>query len=293
MKSLTLFKHYCLYTLGVKESSTSAYVSDVKRFLHYMDANNVAELSLKWVEAYFLNGCEGLSKFTLSRYQSAIKAYIQFTSYNTQQYDFSDQLNFQFRAKRLPKSLSLHEFELLLASAQMAEAHEDEYLIVVLLFTTGLRVSECVSLVLSALQWDEKVMRIVGKGEKERIVILHDTCIALLQDYITLKRHLRLKTKSNYVLIQPDGHRYTRQKIHQLIHTCGLRCGLKAMHPHRLRHGFASTLIQQGADLRTVQTLLGHSDIKTTQIYTHVADKSLLEKYHAFHPGTQLEKEKI
>lgn len=293
MKSLTLFKHYCLYTLGVKESSTSAYVSDIKRFLHFLEANSCTELSLSVVEAYFLHGCVGLSKFTLSRYQSAIKAYVQFTASHTQQCDFSDQLHFQFHAKRLPRTLSLHEFDMLLTSAQTQQAHEDEYFIIVLLFTTGLRVSECVNIVLSAISFDEKVMRIVGKGDKERIVVLHDTCITLLQEYITTKRQLRLKTKSNYVLIQPNGERYTRQKLHELIHACGLRCGLKTMHPHRLRHGFASTLIQQGADLRTVQTLLGHSDIKTTQIYTHLADTSITEKYHAFHPGAHIDKEKI
>lgn len=286
------FEHYCLYTLGIKESSTSSYVHDVARFLDFFQEHNYDALTLECVEDYFLNGCMGLSKKTCSRYLSAIKAYVQYTSINTQGYDFSDQLHFEFRSKRLPKALALHEFEQLIESSQSSTAHEDEHLLIVLLFTTGLRVSECVDLTMQSLFLDEKMLRILGKGDKERIVILHETCLRVLNEYLEQQRGQRLKQKSSFVLIQPNGKRYTRQKVYQLVHECGLRCGLSSMHPHRLRHGFASTLIQQGADLRSVQTLLGHSDIKTTQIYTHIANQSLQEKYHAFHPGAQIKKEK-
>jgi integrase/recombinase XerD len=292
MRDLKPFEHYCLYTLGIKESSTSSYVSDVTRFLDFMDSEQINEFNPDTVEQYFLKGCEGLSKSTLSRYLSAIKAYIQYTSLNTTQYDFTDSLTYEFKSKRLPKVITLKEFDTLLESAQSQEAHPDEYLIIMLLFTSGLRVSECVDLTLNSVSLKEKTLKIVGKGDKERIVLIHDQCFEVLTQYLSQERSKRLVSKSNRVLIQPNGNVYTRQKIHELVHACGQRVGLNTMHPHRLRHGFASTLLRQGADLRSVQTLLGHSDIKTTQIYTHISDQSLHEKYHAFHPGAQIKKEK-
>jgi integrase/recombinase XerD len=292
MRDLKPFEHYCLYTLGIKASSSSSYVSDVSRFLEYLDSNGFIELNVNVVEQYFLDGCQGLKKSTLSRYLSAIKAYIQFTSLNTSQFDFTDLLTYEFKSKRLPKSISLHEFDVLLESAKSDEAHEDEYLIMMLLFTSGLRVSECVDLTMNSISLKDKSIRVVGKGDKERIVIIHEQCVDVLSQYLNEVRPKRVTNKTNKVLIQPNGRGYSRQKIHKLVHVCGQRIGLNSMHPHRLRHGFASTLLRQGADLRSVQTLLGHSDIKTTQIYTHISDQTLHEKYHAFHPGAQLKKEK-
>lgn len=292
MRDLKPFEHYCSYTLGIKESSTSSYVSDVTRFLDFVESNEFKELNADVVEQYFLSGCHGLQKSTLSRYLSAIKAYIHFTSLNTNQFDFTDLLTYEFKSRRLPKSISFNEFDVLLESAQSNDAHEDEYLIMMLLFTTGLRVSECVELMINSISMKDKTIKIVGKGDKERIVLVHDQCHDVLTKYLNDIRPKRLTSKSMRVLIQPNGKNYTRQKIHELVKACGQRVGLPMMHPHRLRHGFASTLLSQGADLRSVQTLLGHSDIKTTQIYTHISDQSLHEKYHAFHPGAQIKKEK-
>jgi integrase/recombinase XerD len=292
MRDLKPFEHHCLYTLGIKESSTSSYVSDVARFLDFMDSQGFEVLDADVVEQYFLNGCQGLQKSTLSRYLSAIKAYIQYISLHTQQFDFTDLLTYEFKSKRLPKSISLKEFDTLLESAQSSDAHPDEYLIMMLLFTSGLRVSECTDLTMNSISLKDKTIKLVGKGDKERIVLIHDQCFELLNHYLSEIRSKRLLSKSNIVLIQPNGKGYTRQKIHELVKACGGRVGLNSMHPHRLRHGFASTLLRQGADLRSVQTLLGHSDIKTTQIYTHISDQSLHEKYHAFHPGAQIKKEK-
>jgi integrase/recombinase XerD len=292
MKNLEPFQHYCLYTLGIKPSSTASYVSDISRFNAFIEEENIQELNPDVVERYFNERCIDLRKATKSRYVSAIRSYVQFLSYNTSQYDFSDQLKYEFSAKRLPKVISMREFELLLDSSIQDNAHEDERLIVMLLFTTGLRVSELVDLNLNSISLREKTIKIIGKGDKERIVIIHDDLLVLLNEFITQIRPKRIKTKTSRCLIQSSGKPYTRQKIYTIIKDCALRVGIMDMHPHRLRHGFASTLLQEGADLRSVQTLLGHSDIKTTQIYSHLSDKSLQEKYHAFHPGQHIKKEK-
>jgi integrase/recombinase XerD len=292
MKKLESFQHYCLYTLGIKPSSTTSYMSDISRFISFVEEEHIQELNPDVIERYFNERCNDLSKATKSRYVSAIRSYIQFLSYHTQQYDFSDQLKYEFSSKRLPKDISHREFSLLLESTNAQTAHEDERLIIILLFTTGLRVSELVDLNLNSISLHEKTIKIIGKGDKERIVIIHDDSLVLINEYMSQIRPKRVKSKTSRFLIQSTGKPYTRQKIYALVKNCALRVGIMDMHPHRLRHGFASTLLQQGADLRSVQTLLGHSDIKTTQIYSHLSDKSLQEKYHAFHPGQHIKKEK-
>lgn len=292
MKKLESFQHYCLYTLGIKPSSTTSYMSDISRFNAFVDEEHIQELNPDVIERYFNERCKDLRKATKSRYVSAIRSYIQFLSYHSNQYDFSDQLKYEFSSKRLPKDISLSEFTLLLESSNDETAHEDERLIIMLLFTTGLRVSELVDLNLNSISLHEKTIKIIGKGDKERIVIIHDDLLVLINHYMNQDRPKRVKSKTSRFLIQSIGKPYTRQKIYALVKNCALRVGIMDMHPHRLRHGFASTLLQQGADLRSVQTLLGHSDIKTTQIYSHLSDKSLQEKYHAFHPGQHIKKEK-
>lgn len=292
MKKLESFQHYCLYTLGIKPSSTTSYMSDISRFNAFVDEEHIQELNPYVIERYFNERCIDLRKSTKSRYVSAIRSYIQFLSYHSNQYDFSDQLKYEFSSKRLPKDISLREFTLLLESSNDETAHEDERLIIMLLFTTGLRVSELVDLNLNSISLHEKTIKIIGKGDKERIVIIHDDLLVLINHYMNQDRPKRVKSKTSRFLIQSIGKPYTRQKIYALVKNCALRVGIMDMHPHRLRHGFASTLLQQGADLRSVQTLLGHSDIKTTQIYSHLSDKSLQEKYHAFHPGQHIKKEK-
>lgn len=267
MKKLESFQHYCLYTLGIKPSSTTSYMSDISRFNAFVDEEHIQELNPDVIERYFNERCKDLRKATKSRYVSAIRSYIQFLSYHSNQYDFSDQLKYEFSSKRLPKDISLSEFTLLLESSNDETAHEDERLIIMLLFTTGLRVSELVDLNLNSISLHEKTIKIIGKGDKERIVIIHDDLLVLINHYMNQDRPKRVKSKTSRFLIQSIGKPYTRQKIYALVKNCALRVGIMDMHPHRLRHGFASTLLQQGADLRSVQTLLGHSDIKTTQIY--------------------------
>lgn len=292
MKTLEQFQHYCLYTLGIKSNSTASYLSDIFRFNVFIEEEHIQELNPDVIERYFNERCKDLSKATKSRYTSAIRAYIQFLSYHTQQHDFSEQLKYEFKTKRLPKDISMREFSLLLESTANQMAHEDERIIIMLLFMSGLRVSELINLTLSSISFQEKTIKIVGKGDKERIVIIHDDLLILMHEYVNNIRPNRIKAKTSCFLIQSIGKPYTRQKIYTLVKSCALRIGITKMHPHRLRHGFASTLLQQGADLRSVQSLLGHSDIRTTQIYSHISDKLLLEKYHAFHPGQHLKKEK-
>ena len=188
--------------------------------------------------------------------------------------------------RRLPQTLTLEEVERLLGSVKTEGLGLRDLAILELLYGGGLRVSELVSLELASCNFDVGFIRCVGKGNKERIVPLGRAAASALQRYLETERP-RLVTRHpevQVVLVNRRGQRLTRQRVWQLLRRYA-RAGLisKTIGPHTLRHSFATHLLERGADLRTVQELLGHANISTTQRYTHV-DRSRLklvhEKYH-------------
>ena len=158
-----------------------------------------------------------------------------------------------------------------------------------LLYATGLRVSELVNLQLSQLAIEPGVLRILGKGNKERLVPVGEVALDWLTAYLRCVRPSLLRDKTsttNAVFVTQRGGGMTRQAFWYLIKRYALRAGIdpERLSPHTLRHAFATHLLNHGADLRVVQMLLGHSDISTTQIYTHVADQRLRDLYRRHHP---------
>lgn len=154
------------------------------------------------------------------------------------------------------------------------------------LYGCGLRVSECVNLNLSDIFVEEGFLRIVGKGDKERIAPIAGAAARALADYVNHTRSQLAKpgVLQQAVFLNARGGRLTRQSIHTLVQRAGLEIGVGNLHPHTLRHSFATHLLEGGADLRAIQEILGHADIGTTQIYTHVTRAHLQEEYRAAHP---------
>ena len=158
-----------------------------------------------------------------------------------------------------------------------------------LLYATGLRVSELVNLQLSQLSLEPGVIRVIGKGDKERLVPVGEIALEWIVRYLKQSRPALLPVQSkptNAVFVTKRGHAMSRQAFWYMIKRNGIKAGIdtKKLSPHTLRHAFATHLLNHGADLRVVQMLLGHSDISTTQIYTHVADQRLQDLYHQHHP---------
>ena len=155
-----------------------------------------------------------------------------------------------------------------------------------LIYAAGLRVSELIRLKVAAVNLEAGFVRVLGKGNKERIVPIGRKAIAAIQSYLTHGRPLQLKKdSSHYLFLARAGRPMTRQSFWKLLRGYALKAGLKQrVTPHSLRHSFASHLLEGGADLRTVQVMLGHADIATTQIYTHVARKRLIDLHRKFHP---------
>jgi integrase/recombinase XerD len=191
------------------------------------------------------------------------------------------------RSRALPKSLTEQEVELLLAapSANDPLSLRDKTMLE-LLYATGLRVSELVSLKLGQLSQDMGVVRILGKGSKERLVPVGEEALDWARKYVDEARSLLLEGRlSDALFISTRGSAMTRQAFWQLIKRYALRAGIaKPISPHTLRHAFATHLLNHGADLRVVQMLLGHADISTTQIYTHVARERMKQLHAKHHP---------
>lgn len=189
--------------------------------------------------------------------------------------------------RSLPKSLTEEEVDALLAAPLIDDplGHRDRSMLEVL-YATGLRVSELVSLKGSQVNLNQGVLRIVGKGDRERLIPLGEEAVDWLQRFTSGPRlEILLERQTDYLFPTRRGDRMTRQAFWHIIKRYAQKAGVhKALSPHTLRHAFATHLLNHGADLRVVQMLLGHSDLSTTQIYTHVARERMKELHAQHHP---------
>ena len=189
--------------------------------------------------------------------------------------------------RSLPRSLTEEEVEALLAAPAVSDplGHRDRTMLEVL-YATGLRVSELVSLRLSEVNLNQGVIRIVGKGDRERLIPLGEEAVQWVQQFLQGPRvEILLERQTDYLFPTRRGDRMTRQAFWHIIKRYAKKAGVdKELSPHTLRHAFATHLLNHGADLRVVQMLLGHSDLSTTQIYTHVARERMKELHAQHHP---------
>jgi integrase/recombinase XerD len=189
--------------------------------------------------------------------------------------------------RSLPRSLTEEEVEALLAAPAVGDplGHRDRTMLEVL-YATGLRVSELVSLKLSSVNLGQGVLRIVGKGDRERLIPLGEEAVQWVQQFLLGPRvEILLERQTDYLFPTRRGDRMTRQAFWHIIKRHARSAGIqKELSPHTLRHAFATHLLNHGADLRVVQMLLGHSDLSTTQIYTHVARERLKDLHSRHHP---------
>lgn len=189
--------------------------------------------------------------------------------------------------KHLPEYLTTEEVDRLEAAIDLtsAEGHRNRAIIEVF-FSCGLRVSELVELKLSNLFLNERFMRVVGKGGKERLVPISQRAVGELELWFDDRRQMRIKPgEDDYVFLNRRGHHLTRTMILIMVKRLGEAAGIKkTLSPHTLRHSFATALLRGGADLRVIQVLLGHADIATTEIYTHMDDETLRQAVLCHHP---------
>ena len=188
-------------------------------------------------------------------------------------------------AKTLPKVLSFEEVDRLLDFPLRDKYDFRNKAMLEVMYATGMRISELISLTFTQVDLNSNIIVVVGKGGKERMIPLGDYATEALRIYMNSYRPKLLKKTCDYIFLSVRGDKMSRQAFFKIVKELAKKQGIKTdFSPHTLRHSFASHLLQNGADLRSIQELLGHSDISTTQIYTHVSDKVREEAYHTSHP---------
>ncbi|WP_420002697.1 tyrosine recombinase [Arenibacterium sp. LLYu02] len=287
--------------LGAARNTLLAYGRDLKDVAHWLAHKSLSFIKAQQgdVEAYLIScDAEGLSRATRARRLSAIKQIYRFAFEEGWRADNPAlQIKGPGRAKSLPKTLEVTEVDRLLEAARVTGRTEADRLrntcLTEVLYATGMRVSELVSLPVSAARGDPNMLLILGKGGKERMVPLSPPARKALATWLMTRdaaeaaREAKGHKPSKFLFPSrsQDGH-LTRHRFYLLIKELAVAGGVSPdkVTPHTLRHAFATHLLANGADLRSIQALLGHADIATTEIYTHVLDARLAELVHKHHP---------
>jgi len=297
MLYIPLFQSYLRLEKSLSPKTVEAYLSDVKNFAHFLSQNNevidehlLKNASLKEFQNYnrqlFENKVKASSQ---ARAISSLKAFYNFLQYEKIiEQNPTALLEAPKIGRILPAVLSVSEIESILAAVNLssAEGHRNKAIIEVL-YGCGLRVSELIHLKLSQLFFNENFIRIIGKGDKERLVPIGDTAQKAVVHYIDgfrSKQKIK-KGMEDILFLNRRGSKLTREMIFLIIKELAQVSGIqKSISPHTFRHSFATHLIEGGADLRAVQEMLGHTNITTTEIYTHLDTDYIRSAIAQFHP---------
>ncbi|MDT0722775.1 site-specific tyrosine recombinase XerD [Staphylococcus haemolyticus] len=277
---------------GLSENTIGAYRRDLKKYQLYMQEQKTAHID--FIDRQTIQEClgslidQGASAKSIARFISTIRSFHQFAL--REKYAAKDPtvlIETPKYEKKLPDVLDVEEVIQLLETPDLTKnnGYRDRT-ILELLYATGMRVTELIQIEIEDVNLIMGFVKVFGKGNKERIIPLGDTVIEYLDTYInTVRPQLLKKTVTNVLFLNLHGRPLTRQGIWKLIKQYGLRANItKTLTPHTLRHSFATHLLENGADLRAVQEMLGHSDISTTQLYTHVSKTQIRQMYNQFHP---------
>lgn len=276
---------------GVSPNTVTGYVTDVTDYCNhltkYYKIDDVSLIEKKHVENYlaYINK-KKIASSTLARKVAAIKSFHRFLSLEFDCDDISLKLRTPKVSKKLPTVLSIEEISQMISHIETdTPMGLRNRAMIEVLYGSGLRISECLDLRTKDIHMNQGFIDIIGKGNKERIVPMSEESIVWLRKYITEGRIHFKKIPGDYIFVNYEGQPMTRQGAFKLIKTLARQASIdKEISPHTLRHSFATHLLDQGMDLRMVQELLGHEDISTTQIYTHIEQDRIKEIYENTHP---------
>lgn len=292
LELLDEYLYYLTVERGLAENTLLSYRHDLNGYLEFCRQYGLTSLQQAdkhIVMAYlFQLQLEGRSPATISRRLAAVRSFYRYLlGEDIVGLDPTADLEFPKLAQKLPRVLTVAEIDTLLAQPPISEpAGIRDKAMLELLYSTGIRVSELVSLDMEHVNLENKFIRCFGKGAKERMVPLGDIAGRFLKEYLFRGRSRLVKTgQTTALFINLRGQRLTRQGFWKIIKKYALKANIKKeITPHTLRHSFATHLLENGADLRVVQEMLGHADISTTQIYTHLTKQRLKEVYDRNHP---------
>jgi integrase/recombinase XerD len=276
-------------TTGASKNTLSAYRSDLKIFSKWLNNNSLIDVDKKQIQDYFsYRKDSNISASTQSRMLTCLHSFYQFLSDKKNlAIDPTEQLDYPKLEKKLPIFLNVQEVERLLEAPNSKSLFgQRDRAMLELLYSCGLRVSELINLSYHNINLKDEFIRIHGKGNKERLLPMGEIAIDYLTKYELNSRPALLKNgQSDSYFLSNRGKAMSRQNFFYIIKDYASKAGIeKPLSPHSLRHAFATHLVQKGADLRSVQLMLGHSDISSTQLYTHIQNAQLKAQHQKHHP---------
>ena len=280
------FTDYLRFEKKYSENTISSYKRDLSKVDKYIK-KDFKTLSKNDIQAYIQYISKEENSSSVSRNISTLKSFYKFLEIN--KYCKNNPvftITNPKKRQKLPKVLSEEEVNKLLDINLNTDYDYRNKAMLELMYSSGLRVSELINLNVNDIDLMNSTVRIFGKGSKERIIPLNDYASEALKNYILYHRATLFKHgENNYLFLNNHGNKMTRQGFFKILKKIALENNIKAdFSPHTLRHSFATHLLKYGADLRSIQELLGHSDISTTQIYTHITSERLQKNYEEFHP---------
>jgi len=283
------FIDYYWLTSGASKNTLSAYRSDLNIFNKWLNQKPFTSVDKKLVHDYFsYRKKSNLSAASRSRILTCLHSFFQYLLNNQKMSnDPTEQMDYPKLEKKLPIFLNIQEVEKLIEAPNTNSIYgQRDRAMLELLYSCGLRVSELISLSYHNLNLKEEFVRVHGKGNKERMLPLGEVAIDFLDQYERNSRTLLLKNgQCDSYFLSNRGSAMSRQNFFYIIKGYAATAGInKPISPHSLRHAFATHLVQKGADLRSVQLMLGHSDISSTQLYTHIQNAQLKMQHKKHHP---------
>jgi integrase/recombinase XerD len=282
------FVHYLRVEKGLARNSWESYERDLQRLQVWSEKSGLEIINLsrnelrEWQVSL---AREGLSPTSIGRMISAARGFYKFLLLDGHlKKNPAEDLIAPQKGFYLPRFLNESEIESLFSVPDVEiETGLRDRAILEVLYAAGLRVSESINLKIADVDLDAGILNAHGKGSKERRVPLGREALSYLQKYLAVRAR-NDNLKNTLLFVSKAGKQMSRQDVYNLVQSCAEKCGLENVSPHTLRHSFATHLLQRGADSRSVQAMLGHADISTTQIYTHITDNHLKATYEQHHP---------
>jgi integrase/recombinase XerD len=282
------FLSYLAVERGLSKNTVESYRHDLKGFSDFLEKRNIALEAFRKhdiVDYIGVRRDNGVAASSICRLLSSLKGFAKYLIIEKVILeDPTETIRTPERWQRLPKALSLNEITELLNTNGNSSSYIRDTAMLELMYSSGLRVSEIISLKINNINYEGGFLRVMGKGSKERVVPINERAKAKIQNYMNGLRHKSLKNKqSPYLFLTNRGFPMTRQRFWQAIKRLAEQAGIR-ISPHVIRHSFATHLLDGGADLRSIQKMLGHSEISTTQVYTKVSGDKIKKAYYQYHP---------
>ena len=285
---LSDYTSYLVIERALSKNSVSSYISDISKLAGTYKDKSPEELSGEDLSAFIAQQAAAISKRSQSRLISALKSFFGFMEIEGRiQVNPADTIDPPKISRHIPVVLSVEEIDRIMNSVDLSEPEgQRNRAILEVLYSCGLRVSELISLRISDLFFDESFIRVIGKGDKQRLVPIGEPAMQAVQLYLSQTRRAYVSKKAEDILfLNRRGGKLSRQMIFLMIKSQCEKAGItKEISPHTFRHSFATHLVENGADLRAVQQMLGHESIITTEIYTHIDSRKWQDGIIKYHP---------